>query len=154
MRTKRSGGEKLLGVAPVGTTLANILTVLLDNKWHTKDSLSECKVKSDDSIGWRLTMLQRAGETAEQPFELELVKDKARLTFTAKSMKPIDLGKDTDYLGPKSKKTKDLVKDEKKLDSKHNKHSVVRLAARNTQQAHVQNMSKATKKFKDAPVAE
>src|ERR1035437_8072134 len=53
-----NGAGKVLGIAKAGTTLANVLTALLDGAWHTKDSLEKCQVKPAVSIGWRLTLLQ------------------------------------------------------------------------------------------------
>jgi hypothetical protein len=79
--TATTKGDKLLGIAKIGTTLANVLQCMLDGKWHTKDSMLSCKVIPKDSIGWRWTLLQRAGASATQPFEIEVSGDKARLSF-------------------------------------------------------------------------
>jgi hypothetical protein len=83
-RKTASGGQKkerVLGIANAGTTKGNILTELLDSKWHTKESLKGCRVRSDDNITWRLTLLKRDSKKAERPFNIEEDGDKVRLAF-------------------------------------------------------------------------
>jgi len=73
---------RVLGVAVEGTTKGNVLSELLDGKPRTLESLKECRVIDRDSIGWRLTLLNKAGKHAERPFKLEIGDDKVRLVYT------------------------------------------------------------------------
>ena len=78
-RTVKPKTDKLLGIAPLGTALEKVLSAMLDEKWHTKDSFKKLRVKTDDSIGYRLTLLEQKGAKAERPFKLEINDDKVRL---------------------------------------------------------------------------
>jgi hypothetical protein len=76
---------RILGVAVSGTTKGNVLSKLLDGKWHSLEDLKECRIIDRDSIGWRLTLLQKSGKWAERPFKLDIEDDRVRLVFTGKS---------------------------------------------------------------------
>jgi hypothetical protein len=80
-KAPKLSAEKILGVVKKGTTIGNMLTALLDGKWHSKKSMEALRVKEDDSIGWRLTQLERLGAHALREYKLEIADDKARLTF-------------------------------------------------------------------------
>jgi hypothetical protein len=73
--------DKFMGIVMPGTTIAKMLEVLLDGKWHSTESMKAVRVKEDDSIGWRLTMLEQKGANADRPFKLEILDDKAKLIF-------------------------------------------------------------------------
>ena len=84
---KKAPRERVLGIAVKSTTKGRILSELLDGKWHAIESLAECRVKPDDSVGWRLNLLKDAGKRAERPFKLEIEEDKVRLVFLAAKSK-------------------------------------------------------------------
>ena len=84
---KKAPRERVLGIAVKSTTKGRILSELLDGKWHAIESLAECRVKPDDSVGWRLNLLKDAGKRAERPFKLENDGDKVRLVFLAAKSK-------------------------------------------------------------------
>jgi hypothetical protein len=84
--------ERILGVAKSGTTKGNVLEEISDGKFHSLESLKECRVIPEDSIGWRITLLQKDGKKADKPFKIEELEkngeDGVKLVFlngTAKS---------------------------------------------------------------------
>src|ERR1035437_9986007 len=81
VKTKKAPQERVLGIAVKSTTKGRILHELLDGKWHAIDALAECRVKPDDSVGWRLNLLKAAGKRADRPFTIENDGEKARLIF-------------------------------------------------------------------------
>ena len=87
--------DKFMGIVAPGTTIAKILEAMLDGKWHSKEGMKTLRVKDDDSIGYRLTLLEQKGSKSTRPFKLEYDgDDKVRLisldASSAKSVKVID----------------------------------------------------------------
>lgn len=81
LKPRKLSADKVLGVVKKGTTIGNMLTALLDGEWHTKKSMESLRVKEDDSIGWRLTQLERLGAHALREYKLQITDDKVKLTF-------------------------------------------------------------------------
>jgi len=80
---KKAPRARVLGIAVASTTKGRILTELMDGKFHTIESLAECRVEPTDSVGWRLSLLKEAGKRANRPFKLENDGEKVRLVFLA-----------------------------------------------------------------------
>ena len=81
----KAKSDMVLGIARPGTMPEKMLSVMLDEKWHVKDSFKKYKNRAKDSVGYFLTVLGRTGMKAERPFKLEMDGDKVRLVFLGKN---------------------------------------------------------------------
>ncbi len=81
----KAKSDMVLGIARPGTMPEKMLSVMLDEKWHVKDSFKKYKNRAKDSVGYFLTVLGRTGSKAERPFKIETNGDKVRLVFLSKN---------------------------------------------------------------------
>src|ERR1035437_2314762 len=80
---------RVLGIASPKSMPGQMLSDLIDGKWHNTADFKEYRKREKDSVGYFLTVLKRKSAHAERPFKLELENDgdKVRLVFLAAKSK-------------------------------------------------------------------
>ena len=80
---------RVLGIASPKSMAGQMLSDLIDGKWHNTVDFKEYRKREKDSVGYFLTVLKRKSAHAERPFTLELENDgeKVRLIFRAAKSK-------------------------------------------------------------------
>src|ERR1035437_5593762 len=80
---------RVLGIASPKSMPGQMLSDLIDGKWHNVVDFKEYRKREKDSVGYFLTVLKRKSAHAERPFTLELENDgeKVRLIFRAAKSK-------------------------------------------------------------------